>query len=162
MTAQDDIMVDRLLADLDAVAGQDSETITAAQAAMRQDDLPAVPLRKMLEEQHQAQPDRLPWPDDWFDRRDPGDAAACQRLWGAVLLTCIRSAIGASADEDNGNTYVSAVPSGWVGSRDFHIVCALAGFDGQAVSDRVRRIEGDALLIGALRAKRQRVTPVKR
>jgi hypothetical protein len=27
----------------------------------------------------------------------------------------------------------------WIGSTDFHMICALAGFDGVAVAERLRR-----------------------
>lgn len=92
----------------------------------------------------QAAEDRLPWPEDWHRHTDPEDIRACQALWGCVLAACLQ---GALADligrRERGNfiTGEGRIPSGWIGSRDFHAICALAGLYGPAVEARIRAIQ---------------------
>lgn len=99
------------------------------------DTPPRPDLRSMLAEQCAADPDRLPWPDDWFNGTDSGQAAACRALWGAALFACIRSALGAIGANDAKNT--RTVSLSWFETKDFHTMCALAGFDGVAIADRL-------------------------
>ncbi len=55
------------------------------------------------------------------DRPNP-----CRELWLRVLLYGVH-------DADAGRD------PGWIGSRDFHMVCALAGLDGDAVASALDR-----------------------
>lgn len=113
------------------------------------DDAPVSPpptLRSMLDELAASDPARLPWPDDWITRRDPGDADACRRMWGACLISCLHSVLKeAMAEFARGpkkprlqRNEGRPVLNGWIGSRDFHMVCALSGLDGVAVEEGVK------------------------
>jgi hypothetical protein len=155
MSRLDDQTVAQLLSDLDDVSAQRRAKLAAAAAtAKQQDELPPVPLRDMLDELQIAQPDRLEWPDSWFGRVDPGDADACQQLWCAALLTCIRSAVGLLPDDVNGSGHSRPVGSSWIGSRDFHTMCALAGVDGEACVYRLSRLQCDPEMHRALSGER--------
>lgn len=55
-----------------------------------------------------------------------GYTVQCQELWIAVL----RQAIAEERDKP-----------GYLGSRDFFQICALAGVDGQAVLDRLKEMD---------------------
>lgn len=91
--------------------------------------------------------DRMPWPDSWFRDGDPADAQACRDLWACVLATCLRGALrDATGRRERGNflNVNTAVGKGWIGGRDFHIVCALAGLDAAAVRAAVARAARDA------------------
>lgn len=63
------------------------------------------------------------------------DPQACRNLWCAVLAAmwdlATRPCRRDSRSEIEGARE-------WFGSRDFHMVCALAGFDGMAVLERYR------------------------
>lgn len=107
------------------------------------EDQPLRPLTAMLHEQHRAQPDRMPWPDAWFGRPDPADAAACRRLWATALLACIRDAVTQLSVYEKRRYGGDAVRGSWIGSRDFHMMASLAGFDGMALADRLMRIDDD-------------------
>lgn len=111
------------------------------------DYVPPPPLADMLAERDAADPDRMPWPADWLTTRDPGDWAKCRALWCSVLLSCVRDALkGNHVDKSTvAQTYVAT--AGWIGSRDFHMVCALAGVDGVAVADRLAQIGRDPAAI---------------
>lgn len=83
---------------------------------------------------------RMPWPSRWFDTVDPGDVSACRALWACVLASCLKGAIADAcqrADRGNFMGQGGAVSAHWIGSRDFHMVCALAGLDGIFVLDQV-------------------------
>lgn len=106
---------------------------------------PARPcLRRMLQEQHAAEPDRLPWPDDWFDRTDSGQISACRALWCEILRMLLMDVARAHANRRSVPGAPTSVPwhlhgnDGWLGSRDALIVAALAGFDPEALVGRVR------------------------
>lgn len=73
-------------------------------------------------------------------RRHEPDAAACAELWCAVLwvsLTDIAEVQRYGTGKRLGNAGRSASVH-WVGSRDFRMVCALAGLDADAVEQAVR------------------------
>lgn len=117
------------------------------------DPIPSVPLSDMLAEQQAADPDRLPWPSDWLSGPNPYDWIMCRRMWCAVLLTCIRDALKVAHIDKSTVAERYAASSGWIGSKDFHMVCALAGVDGVAFSDRLARIAKDpAAIARVLRA----------
>lgn len=147
--SSDDLTVMRLLSDLEAAR---NPQVLAAPVPDDTDDPPPRPLREMLDELAEADPNRLPWPDDWFAHTDSGQIAACRGLWNSVLLSCIRSVFGALGvgEEQAGNKRLEA---SWIGSRDFHMVCALCGLDGVAVQSRLRRMASDPALIAALSGK---------
>jgi hypothetical protein len=72
-------------------------------------------------------------------RREP-DAADCRDLWCAVLLTALTDVaelqrFGRSKRVANAGASATVH---WVGSRDFRMVCALAGVDADAVAQAVR------------------------
>ena len=68
---------------------------------------------------------RMPWPEEWFQRRDRFDLVACQRMWGEVLLSCLRGALGVSSSHEDYLT--GKVAPEWIGSKDFLLVCDYAG-----------------------------------
>ena len=92
---------------------------------------------------------RMPWPDEWFRQTDPFDIVACQRMWGAVLLTCMRGALGISGEFDNRTA--GKVSSDWIGSRDFIQVCDYAGVDAVGLQACLADPPRRAALIEALR-----------
>ena len=127
-------------------------------AAIEQEEAPRPSLRVMVDELQAAHPERAPgepgweatrpaWPDSWFDARDPGDVSACRKLWASVLLACIRDVVqDLQGSEGFDQKRVPVASSSWIGSRDFHEVCALAGVDGVAVADRLARLGDDRAL----------------
>jgi hypothetical protein len=133
MEADDALAV--ILADYMAAADDARPSRSAPSAAVTPDTTLRPDLRAMLAEQCAADPARLNWPDDWFDYTDSGQIAACRALWGAALLACIRSALGAIGANDAKNT--RTVSLSWFQTKDFHTMCALAGFDGVALADRL-------------------------
>lgn len=91
--------------------------------------------------------DRLPWPDGWDQSRDPADMLRCRMMWCAVLSVCIHAVLTQALrerpptrDERHRSSRLRQrdLPDGWIGSRDFHMICALAGFDGVAMAERLR------------------------
>lgn len=69
-------------------------------------------------------------------------AQTCRHLWAAVLVQAMRdifTPINAEAYEVARYRMQNRQAIAWLGSRDFHQVCALAGLDGTAVEARVRR-----------------------
>jgi hypothetical protein len=93
--------------------------------------------------------ERLPWPDDWVTSRDPADHYRCQMMWCSVLSQCVASMLNrflqprtVTRDERRSQALYKdgpVVSTDWLGSRDFHMICALAGFDGVAVCERLTR-----------------------
>jgi hypothetical protein len=111
-------------------------------------------LRAMCAEQCAADPDRLPWPDEWFAQTDSGQAQACRQLWGAVLLACVRDVLGLDDKMARQIGYVrGSVSDSFFHTRDFHTICACAGFDGVALAERLtdpaRRPQIAEALLGA-------------
>jgi hypothetical protein len=105
-----------------------------------EDQEPQRPLRAMLDELATAQPDRLPWPADWLEGTDSGEAAACRRMWADVLRCALgdicRAVMDAPVRQSRRNEGAPARFS-WIGGKDFRIICALAGFEPDAIADRV-------------------------
>lgn len=62
-----------------------------------------------------------------------------QQLWQGVLLQALRDMFGTARSEKGCTASQGSLARRWVGSRDFHMVCALAGFDGRRVEARLRR-----------------------
>ena len=61
---------------------------------------------------------------------------ACQNLWVAVLVQAMRDLFhgaGQNADLDRFRV------KNWLKSRDFHMVCALAGLDGEYIARQLER-----------------------
>tara|TARA_R110002126_G_scaffold216367_2_gene362424 strand:- start:2266 stop:2694 length:429 start_codon:yes stop_codon:yes gene_type:complete len=81
---------------------------------------------------------RPDWPEDWQTRRDAEDAVACQRLWQALLMACLRDAVedllSPRCRPTPAQRKLGMAPAGWIHSRDFHMTCALAGVEGAAVA----------------------------
>jgi hypothetical protein len=98
---------------------------------------------------HPIEEDRLPWPDDWVTSRDPADYYRCHMMWCSVLSQCVASMLNVflqprtvTRDERRSHALYKdgpVVSTDWLGSRDFHMICALAGFDGVAVFERLTR-----------------------
>lgn len=118
-------------------------------------------LRGYLAARAGADPARLPWPEDWWDRTDPGHWDACRKLWAFALLKQIEDMLivtlrRAAGTERSGqrrdvssNVGIRTQPE-WVGCRDFHMVCALAGLDGEASADALRPAMADPALARAM------------
>lgn len=66
---------------------------------------------------------------------DEPEAKDCRALWAAVLFEMWRSVFQPHFDATVGERQQSIA---WFGSRDMHMVCALAGLDGDAVRDRFK------------------------
>jgi len=73
---------------------------------------------------------------------DQLDIRACRELWAEVLLGLWRDVFPEDRVATRHPTYEGArraqIAAQWFGSKDFFMVCALAGFDGSAVMDRFR------------------------
>lgn len=92
-------------------------------------------------------------------RRHEPDPAACAELWCAVLWVSLTDV----AEEERYGTSKRLANAGrgaskhWVGSRDFRMVCALAGLDPDAVEQAVRRGQLDLAVLSpnmvAMRAR---------
>ena len=144
----------QLLADLLGLTTPDI-TRGTAEPVDETPDAPRPSLRTMIAELQSKIPERAvgepgweitrpAWPDSWFDARDPGDVAACRRLWASALLACIRDVVQDMNQSKDFDRKIGRVSAGWIGSRDFHEMCALAGVDGAAVVDRLTNIDRDA------------------
>jgi hypothetical protein len=90
-------------------------------------------LREFVARVAQAEPERAEWPESWLATTDSCDGLRCKTMWQSVLRfgLCDACDEAAKAFRMKWNRPVS-----WVGSADFHEVCALAGFDSEAVRDR--------------------------
>jgi len=73
-----------------------------------------------------------------------GEAAACARLWRAVLFENLRTAGGGRVTGDLHRDVIHA--RAWVGSPGFREVAALAGYDGEAILARLTGPDGPAHL----------------
>lgn len=73
--------------------------------------------------------------------RNPHWAIACRQLWLAVLVQMVRDLLlNAHSAGDKLQTMQNRHEARrWIGSSDFHHVCALAGLDGTKVQARMRR-----------------------
>lgn len=139
-----------ILQDLhDAIQGRSAASGEVRTAKVSLKPMPAT-LRQMVDEQAGADPERLPWPERWWTERDSGDYRACRELWAASLLHCLRAALGLESYNDSYLGKGTMVGIGWIGSRDFHMVCALAGLDGSAVEYRLKTVAEDPAALAAL------------
>lgn len=66
----------------------------------------------------------------------PVRAQDCRALWQSVLAEQWRAAF--QPYDSRVGQLLREQAASWFGSRDFHLVCALAGFDGPAVYERFR------------------------
>ena len=62
-----------------------------------------------------------------------------QHLWLGVLLQAMRDAFRSAQSEKGcaANEHLEALR--WIGSRDFHMVCTMAGLNGVRVEQQLRR-----------------------
>lgn len=73
------------------------------------------------------------------------EAEACRQVWLAVLAQAVRDIFAPSAFNTRSDRraeeklLVQHKAEQWIGSRDFHRTCALAGLDGTKVEARLRR-----------------------
>lgn len=67
---------------------------------------------------------------------------ACQNLWVAVLVQAMRDLFLTASENATLNRQRART---WVKTRDFHMVCALAGLDGEYIA---RQLERRAAQIG--------------
>lgn len=80
---------------------------------------------------------RLPWPDDWFDTSSPYQWKRCRDLWAAVLISCLKSMLVGSGKAGHLGA-PGVISDGWIDTRDFVLVCTLAGAEASAVRRVVR------------------------
>lgn len=67
------------------------------------------------------------------------DFAPYHALWRAVLMANVGLSAKAERKDAGSTTWAEArAAKAWIGSKDFHIVCALAGLDGSYVLDRIK------------------------
>lgn len=76
-------------------------------------------------------------PGRWGAWQEP-DAGQCRKLWCTLLLTMIADARASRGSRERDDARA------WLGTRDFSLVCYLAGFDPQAVLDRLQDVAGRA------------------
>jgi len=99
---------------------------------------PGVPsLRVILRVRAERDPNRLPWPDEWFDHSDSAQFDACRALWGDALRMML---MGVCEVVIGRRSFDVRVGDGWLGTRDYRIVCSLAGFDPDALHERLTEI----------------------
>lgn len=107
-------------------------------------------LQAVLAALRNEEPDRAPWPAEWFVHNDPADGVRCQRMWAECLRVSLLDVCEAFCKDWDRRAHWDATPAAvrqgtrpdvrptWIGSADFHEVCAMAGLDGEAVASRVR------------------------
>lgn len=83
------------------------------------------------------------------------DAVACRHLWAAVLTQCLKDALqpqGPSHTKRSDTWRAEA----WIGSRDFRMVCDLAGIPAEACEAWARRemAAGGSAALGGQRRQR--------
>lgn len=64
------------------------------------------------------------------------EANACRDLWVAVVLTAAHDLV--SRDP---NGLAASQARAWIGTADFARVCALSGFEPQAVAEKLRALD---------------------
>lgn len=110
--------------------------------------LPSV--QSLVSKQCAEDPDRMPWPSDWFEGTDTGQATVCRELWGAILLIAVRDALGIQTEMTRKLGAKFDPSDSYFHSRDFHAVCAFAGFDGVALAERLTDPDRRDAIIEAL------------
>lgn len=103
-----------------------------------EEDGPRPSLRAMLAELEKAQPDRAPWPEGWLDHHDSADGYRCRALWGEVLRFSLADICLEASKRHRRRNVGPPTTFGWLGTRDFRMVCDLAGLDAAAIEQRVR------------------------
>lgn len=93
-----------------------------------------------------AEPERAPWPAEWFSQSDSLDGRHCRALWRAVLHQCVVAALHRRERELSGRQGFSDhersngwVEYGWIGSRDFLMIADLADVDGTRLARGIHR-----------------------
>lgn len=77
------------------------------------------------------------------------DAAACQRLWCAMLLRNLTDATGHGkilCEGSGASNMAISQAQNWIGSNDFRLVCDMAGFNPDAIEEKYRSGELAALI----------------
>ncbi len=67
------------------------------------------------------------------------EARQLRHLWTCVLAQALRDIFRTASSKYGCDDLEHAAVMAWIGTRDFHQVCALAGLDGRAVHDRLKR-----------------------
>jgi hypothetical protein len=142
-----------ILAALDAVMPPPKRAgVSIAEPAEPRDEPPlrGPALRAALLRLRDVEPDRAPWPEEWWTRNDPADGVRCQRMWSECLRLSLIEVCDVCCKDFDLREAWDAKPAAlrrgkrpdvrpsWIGSPDFHEVCALAGLDGEAVAQRAR------------------------
>lgn len=94
------------------------------------------------------------WPARWWEDRDPGDAAACRKLWCAVLHEAVKGLLQHRLRTLHDPRAAAPIP--WIGTRDARHVCALAGIEHDALEAALSAAWRDPV---ALRAVLRRMAP---
>jgi hypothetical protein len=63
-----------------------------------------------------------------------------RQLWQSVLLQAARDILRTASSKYGCDETDHRAALAWVGTRDFHQVCALAGMDGAAVAGQLQRM----------------------
>lgn len=139
-----------ILAALAAVAPKPERSVVSIVEPRDERPLRGHALQAALARILAEEPDRTPWPEDWFAGADPADTARCQRMWAECLrLSLLDVCETYCKDCDRRDAWDRAsgvfrrgprpdVRPSWIGSSDFHLVCAMAGLDGEPVAERVK------------------------
>ena len=72
-------------------------------------------------------------------QRSLTEAQGSLRLWQSVIGQALRDIFRTAKSRDGCSDGEHRAALAWIGARDFHKVCALAGLDGTAVEQAVRR-----------------------
>jgi hypothetical protein len=67
------------------------------------------------------------------------EAAPYRHIWVGVLSQAVRDIFRTAVSKYGCDELDHKAALSWIGSRDFHKVCALAGLDGTAVEAKLRR-----------------------
>lgn len=62
----------------------------------------------------------------------------CRKLWAAIMLRALNDASCATGARREEQAEIVRKAQAWIGTRDFHACCALAGLNGVAVAERFR------------------------
>lgn len=72
--------------------------------------------------------------------QSPVATKAHRQLWQSVLLQAARDILRTATSKYGCDEADHRAALAWVGTRDFHLVCALAGMDGSAVAGQMQRM----------------------
>lgn len=119
-----------------------------AEALDRGARLSGARLRVAVLQQERADPDRLRWPEWWWDGPTSADYDACQKLWRHGLAACIRAALEEGLKlRGRGRDAALSDRLPWIGTADYLEVADLAGWDrgfAQSVAARLQAVAGNA------------------